>query len=395
MDVIREIRELKSQLAYAKNLGFFFGAGTSCSIGIPNVATLTNTVEAQLAGIQQEHFRTIKAALTPMISGRDVNIEDILNQVRRIREITSDSAGLGFININGEHAKALDKRICELIYSIIDSTERAADITVPRRFFAWLNSLSHEFTKEVFTTNYDLVVEKALEACRLPYFDGFVGAHEPFFLQDSVERFVDHTDLTTAWVRLWKLHGSLSWFWKSDGAGTGNRIIRVGKFDATGIPDNELVVYPSKDKYDSSRKQPFIAYFDRLKNYLLNGELLFVITGYSFSDQHINEILFNCLRQNNRLYVVSFCYQDSEVDRLGDMISSASMNMGVFGPRKSIINGALENWACDRDALSADDRRDLYWDVAGEFLKLGDFASLVEFLVASSGRSQFIERTLV
>lgn len=32
------------------------------------------------------------------------------------------------------------------------------------------------------------------------------------------------------------------------------------------MPKNELLIYPSKEKYDLSRKQPFIAYFDRLKN---------------------------------------------------------------------------------------------------------------------------------
>ncbi|MFV9691190.1 MAG: hypothetical protein ACNY01_09530, partial [Desulfobacteria bacterium] len=41
-NLVREIRELKNQLSYSKKYGFFFGAGTSCSIGIPNIATLTN-----------------------------------------------------------------------------------------------------------------------------------------------------------------------------------------------------------------------------------------------------------------------------------------------------------------------------------------------------------------
>jgi hypothetical protein len=73
--------------------------------------------------------------------------------------------------------------------------------------------------------------------------------------------------------------------------------------------ENELVIYPSKEKYDSSKKQPFVAYFDRLKSVLTAGELLFVFSGYSFSDQHINEIIFNSLRQNNRLSVLIFFYQ--------------------------------------------------------------------------------------
>jgi hypothetical protein len=37
MDVVKEIKEIKTQLAYSKNIGFFFGAGTSCALNIPDI----------------------------------------------------------------------------------------------------------------------------------------------------------------------------------------------------------------------------------------------------------------------------------------------------------------------------------------------------------------------
>ena len=52
-----------------------------------------------------------------------------------------------------------------------------------------------------------------------------------------------------------------------------DQLQRIGKIENIKKEDNELVIYPSKEKYDSSKKQPFIAYFDRLKNYLLSGFL--------------------------------------------------------------------------------------------------------------------------
>jgi len=42
-------------------------------------------------------------------------------------------------------------------------------------------------------------------------------------------------------------------------------LVRTGKVDN---PINELMIYPSKEKYMLSRKEPFIAYFDRLKSYM-------------------------------------------------------------------------------------------------------------------------------
>ncbi len=274
MDVVKEIRELKTQLAYAKNIGFFFGAGTSCALNIPNIEMLTNEIEKQLKDEGLKNFKIIQDDLVTTITDHKVNIEDILNQIRRVREITSDQKTKNFLAVCGESAKELDKEVCNLIYSIINSSEEKADIKTTKKFFSWLNNMNREYSKEVFTTNYDLIIERSLEACHIPYFDGFVGAFEPFFLQESVDKFVSRNDLTTNWIRLWKIHGSLSWFWKVDSADNSHRIIRVGKFDKSCIPDNELVIYPSKDKYDSSRKQPFIAYFDRLKNYLLTNILM-------------------------------------------------------------------------------------------------------------------------
>ncbi len=154
--------------------------------------------------------------------------------------------------------------------------------------------------------------------------------------------------------------------------------------------DNEIVIYPSKEKYDSSKKQPFVAYFDRFKNVLLNGELLFVFTGYSFADQHINEIVFNSLRQNNRLFVLVFFYQDTEVEELYK-ISSSYLNLTVFGPTKAIINGTLGEWEYKNEDLKPNEKSDTYWDTTNKILTLGDFKKLINFLITNSGKKENIE----
>jgi hypothetical protein len=392
VDVVKEVRELKNQLAYAKNIGFFFGAGTSCALNVPNIAMLTTAVEGNLKGSHLANFQIIKTNLdkAAVATGRNTNIEDILNQIRRIRDITSDNADQDFIKVNGLAAKTLDKEICNEIYRVISESEGKADLTTPRRFFAWLNLLSREYCKEVFTTNYDLIIEKSLEASQIPYFDGFVGSYEPFFWQESVEQSTHKNDMTTNWIRLWKIHGSLSWFWREDSTTSSQKIIRVGKFDSATTTDRELVIYPSKEKYDSSRKQPFVAFFDRLKSFLSSGELLFIFSGYSFSDQHINDVVFNCLRQNNRLFCVALCFQDSEVEALHKLTASSYMNLNVFGPKKAIVNGTLGHWEFNKGDLKDTEKYESYWDETAATFKLGDFRQLVAFLIASSGRPDLL-----
>lgn len=387
IDLVREIRELKNHLSYTKNIGFFFGAGTSCALGIPNIDQLTKEVREKLEAKYQAQYDTLKKDLEQCVVGRSVNIEDILNQNRRIREITNESTSKKYLDICGKAAKELDKSICTAIYDIIMQKQDTSSLDVPKRFFAWYNNLHQESTKEVFTSNYDLVIEKALEENTIPYFDGFVGAYEPFFWQESIDKSVYQQDLTINWIRLWKIHGSLSWFWKKAPTDSGFRILRIGKINDIADEEKELVIYPSKEKYESSRKQPFVAYFDRLKQYLLSGELLFIISGYSFSDQHINEILFNCLRQNNRLFVLSFFFKDEEVERLHKN-SPAFMNMNCFGPKTGIINGILGNWEVDESALKSVEKVDSFFDTSASALTVGDFQKLVDFLIQTTGKSE-------
>ena len=390
INLVREIRELKNHLSYSKNIGFFFGAGTSCALKIPNVEQLTNGIETALIDDFKTNFDLIKADLTTAVAPRNVNIEDILNQIRRIRELTCESTK-HYQGVSGVAAKKLDKEICTKIYNIILEKEKIADIENTKKFFAWLSILNRDFSKEVFTTNYDLIIEKSLEASHIPYFDGFVGSYEPFFWQESIDKLVTKDDLTQNWIRLWKIHGSLSWFWKEDAKTKSPKIVRIGKIEKIEDEKDELVIYPSKEKYDSSRKQPFIAYFDRLKNYLLNGELLFIFTGYSFSDQHINEIIFNCLRQNNRLSALVFFFKDEEVESL-HKITSSYMNLNVFGPKKAIINGNLGEWEFSKTEFKTPTEKfDHYWNETDGKLILGDFNSLVSFLITNSGKKEAIE----
>ena len=389
-NIIKEIRELQNQLSYSKNIGFFFGAGTSTALGIPNISQLTIQVENSLENEQKEHFTKIKEDLKTTLEKDDVNIEDILNQIRRIREITGEKEDKGYLDIDGKSAKELDILICKNIYKIISDKEKEADLKNTKKLMAWLNLQNRDYSKEIFTSNYDLIFEKSLEEIQIPYFDGFVGSYEPFFLPENVEAFVDNNDITKTWFRLWKIHGSLSWFWKKESNGS-TRIVRLGRIDNIETNGNEIVIYPSKEKYDSSRKQPFISYFDRMKSFLSKGELLFIISGYSFSDQHINEVIFNSLRNNNRLFILVFAFSDDTITDLYNY-SSSFLNITAFGPKKGLINGEVVEWEFNKEELKPNEQSNYFWDEDNSKLTIGDFNKLVKFIINNSGKKDSIEK---
>lgn len=387
-DLIREIREIKTQLAYSKSLGLFFGAGTSCALNVPNISNLTLKVHDKINEANKIIFNSISKDLKTQIE--NPTIENILNRVRQIRAITDENEEKKYLEIDGKIAREFDISVCKTIYKIISESEDVADRTKMRKLIAWLSMQNREFAKEIFTPNYDLIIEKSLEDNEIPYFDGFIGGYEPFFSQESIDAEITSKDLTRNWIRVWKIHGSLSWFWKNDTTGKPLRIVRSGKVNNIDEISDELVIYPSREKYSSSRKQPFIAYFDRLKSFLNRGELLFLVSGYSFLDEHINEVLFTALKQNSRLTMIVFMYTDEEVDALFKL-SSSYLNLTIFGPKKGVIAGSMRNWDFDSTQLKPKESSNDYWNDSTQNCKLGDFNSLVTFLVSSSGRKDSIE----
>lgn len=395
-DPVKEINEVRNQISVSKRMGFFFGAGTSMALGMPGIESLTEQVMNNIEIEYREQIKKIILDLKKEDMAKKITIEDILNHIRLIRQITREHHERCYRDIDGCNAKNLDSQICNKIYEILsykenEITDGQNKLKITQKFFAWLNLLGRDHAKEVFTANYDLLFEKALEILQLPYFDGFIGAYEPFFVAESIEKGGDLREYPPfSWIRIWKVHGSLGWFWKSNPKSSGYRVIRLGK-QAKNDTLNELVIYPSREKYESSRKQPFTAYLDRMKHHISEGEGIFIISGYSFADDHINDIIFNGLRHNNRLHIMAFLFRDDELHNIKDHVK-CNLNMSVFSPTEAIIGGNHGKW----HAVSTDNATELtsYWNIDKGELLLGDFIKLVNFLVDTSGRKKIIEREL-
>ena len=148
---------------------------------------------------------------------------------------------------------------------------------------------------EIFTPNYDLLFEEAFERAQIPYFDGFVGSHEPFFDQSSVAS----NDLPPRWARLWKLHGSLGWGANSRGW----ECIRTGRRDSTNM------IFPDHLKYDQTGSFLSPRFVDRLKQFLMVPDTLLMAIGFSFSDFHITARFSECLSANPSASVFAFQFK--------------------------------------------------------------------------------------
>lgn len=170
-------------------------------------------------------------------------------------------------------------------------------------------------------------MEQALEESSAPYFDGFIGARKAFFDLAAVE---DEDLLPPRWNRLWKIHGSLNWRLENE-----TDVVRTDQK----TDKQSYLIYPSHLKYDQSRKMPYLAMLDRLKAFLLAPSSLLFICGYSFADEHINDVICRSLDANPTAHVFAFVHGDLEAERykLACHCALATPNLSLLGFDKAII----------------------------------------------------------
>ncbi|MDD1754742.1 MAG: SIR2 family protein [Methanothrix sp.] len=210
--------EIREQLVSEKRrIAFFFGAGTSMAVGIPGIKELTTQVSERIKSPFKESLDMIKSELP-----KDADIESILNRIRIYRELIGESEEIEYCGIKGaKTVKALDSEICHAICDIIGA-EPPMSLEPHYKFAQWLRSLcfNRNYPVELFTTNYDLFFEQAMEKFGIPFFDGFIGSVNPFFLPESVDSEFDGINEIScpprSWTRLWKIHGSINWYKQSE-----------------------------------------------------------------------------------------------------------------------------------------------------------------------------------
>lgn len=392
------------------NIAFLLGAGTSCAVRIPvvvqagpageegpappepqtrslipNVAELTAICVKEIRKLDPDGeaarfgpaYDAIELEIRP--KGRPTNIEDILSCVRRKLQAIGATDTLS--GLTAADLSVLEKTICSTIAAQVNPDPSSFPEKLPHEdFVRWIARMPRAHPVEIFTTNYDVLVETALEAERVPAFDGFVGCNRPFFFHDSLTR--PENAPGAAWTRLWKVHGSINW--RLDTVHGRTRVVRTD-------PHNEgEMIMPSHHKYDESRKQPYSALLDRLTRVLERDDALLFVCGYSFSDDHINAIIFDALEAKRRPHVVALQYADPETDSVLVDRAGRFLNLMVLGPRTAYIGGRAVKWKLEEVHDAGQIEQAFRLDPVAEggeatgqgAMLLGDFARFAEFLGA-------------
>jgi len=335
----RRTIDLLQRLAPNKmRIGFFIGAGCSLSIRdvdgnplIPDIAGLTRQVKEALD--KDETLKGAAQTAWDRVIARGIRTptaEDVLSHIRTLKSLCGKDEKSAIDGFTGDILRKLDLAICDQVRTIVNKPLPRSDS--PYHVLAsWIQAIPREKPVELFTTNYDLSLEQALEEQLVPYFDGFVGSDSAFLDLDSMAE----DDLPPRWARLWKIHGSINWWM------TAKQKIRRSRDKVEG---EQLLIYPSHLKYDQSRQMPYYAMLDRLRVFLRTDQCVLLTCGYSFGDEHINAVIAQGLSGNSNAACIGMIFNDRENAPKGVELARRHANLTLLAADGGIIGTVDRAW---------------------------------------------------
>lgn len=174
----------------------------------------------------------------------------------------------------------------------------------------------------IFTTNYDRLIEAGAELAGLHLLDRFLGKLMPIFRSSRLDLDMHYNPpgirgeprYLEGVARYTKLHGSVDW------VQTGKDIRRIGLpfgaasvepyLQAPGLREttaHELMIYPNAAKDRETADYPYVELFRDLAAAVCRPNSTLVTYGYSFGDEHINRVIRDMLTiPSTHLVVISY-----------------------------------------------------------------------------------------
>lgn len=189
----------------------------------------------------------------------------------------------------------------------------------------------------LFTTNYDLFHERALELSHYAYTDGFTNGINNTFSDrefhrrpiDLEDRFKDKLQPVNPFFRLLKLHGSINWEKKE------NKVIRVSNGNFNNESNNDLekvLISPTSSKFALTQDEPYSDLFREFVNIMAIPNSVLFTSAFSFNDSHIARLIENALdRTDFTLYAFIGDYtKDNSNSNFSKFIKRISKSPNVF-----------------------------------------------------------------
>jgi SIR2-like domain len=182
----------------------------------------------------------------------------------------------------------------------------------------------------LFTTNYDRLIEYGCDLVGLRPVDRFVGGLAPRFRASRLDVDMHYNPpgirgeprYLEGVVRLTKLHGSVDWRYENHEL---RRVAlpfgaEIAEADLAKQAYESLIVYPNPAKDVETLEYPYAELFRDFSASLCRPNSSLVTYGYGFGDDHINRVIADMLTiPSTHLVIIAY---DDTGDRVGTFLSS-------------------------------------------------------------------------
>jgi hypothetical protein len=201
-------------------------------------------------------------------------------------------------------------------------------IEIYKKFYRKLLYRDNNLTKtNIFTTNYDIFNEIALEELGVIYTNGFTGFVERYFNPSTFNyAYAEQLDLNNKkwnvidnFIYLYKLHGSITWIEDE----TTNALFKIKEIQKPQFQEeNNYMIYPTPMKQNSSFGSPYSDLFREFQKKLMQNNNVLVTIGYSFSDEHINNLIYQALTIPTFRLIIIGNYKSKNINKLFNLDDS-------------------------------------------------------------------------
>ena len=345
-DCLKAIKQKVAELCNVKNVHFLLGAGTS-SAAIPSMKVMQEEISKDIENTENAEIKKLYRNINSDNLEKTLNI---LYAKKYFLEGCANKSSLQEVKVSSDEHKSVDKLITyiqDAMFSKINSdfSEENATATLQlyKRFYQKIVLRNKDLARvNIFTTNNDLFNEKALDDLNINYNNGFGGGHERAFnparfrytLSKKIDANLEKFEPIENMVYLYKVHGSISWIERE-----GNSLFNVQEISVTGGAskdnNNHVLIYPTPLKQTQSLGSPYSDLIREFQTKLaLQNSVLFII-GYSFSDEHLNNIIYQTLASNSSISIVIFGeYADAPLSIIND--SRIYRVFGIDSDKKKI-----------------------------------------------------------
>lgn len=387
-DLRKQIEPWLTALFQSEHLSLLVGSGLSHAVS--KIAESAESGSTDAVEFRNFNDKIHKAAIqvASQAERETINIED---QIRVANELL---VGLKHYCVTTDEVhdfEILKKKIAELENEISEilkvfaegillgernllSNKDQAEIALNYLVSFLMSPASRTGTRDrlqIFTTNYDRVIELGAEFAGLHLIDRFVGNLAPLFRSSRLSLDMHYNPpgirgeprFLEGVVRFTKLHGSVDWV-NSD-----RDIRRIGLpfgaekiepyLQAPGLYEVEplnLMIYPNSSKDRETSDYPYVDLFRDFAAAICRPNNTLVVYGYSFGDEHINRVIQDMLTiPSTHLVIISYS------DPLGRIINTfeksarkaqITLLLGEnLGDLKTLVDYYLPKAAIDRASI--------------------------------------------